>query len=453
MKTIFITIFHGHIARNILLTDILKYLKEDKDLRVIMLCPDFKRDYYQQQFGGGNVSFEGVPALKPGRLDHFFRTLYYYFVDSDTVRLLEGEKYILAHRYVRYFFSRLVTKILGNIRPLRRLIRALDRQLVKPQGFGQLFDKYQPDLLFVASITSDQDTMVLREAGRRSVHSLGMVRSWDNFLSNKGNVRIYPDKLLVHNRFLADDAVQLADFSPDKVITIGMPHFDFYVNEPRLSREETCRRVGADPKKPFLLFLMIGPSSAKLDIYVTALLEKLIATEPKLKDFQLIVRPHPNTGKQVEGVGPKTLVNYPKLLEFGSSRLTDREFTKEDIDMFAGLISHAAVVISYQGTSNVDTAALGRPIVNIKFDESENVPYLKSVRSQYEWSHVPPIVATGGIRIVESPEELREAILEYDEHPERDAEKRKQIVSDQCYNLDGQASRRAVDEIKKSLGK
>lgn len=451
MKTIFVTIFHGHIARNILLTDILKFFKEEKDWKIVVLCPDVKQEYYQKQFGGDNVTFEGVPALKPARLDVFFRTIYYYMVDTDTVRLLQGEKYILAHRYLRYYISRFFTKILGNARFLRKIIRALDRALVTPQGFGYLFDKHKPDLLFVASITSDQDSMVLREADRRGVRCVGMVRSWDNFSSNKGNVRIYPEKLLVHNKFLAEHSVTLADFPPSSIITIGMPHFDFYVNEQRFTREETCKRAGADPQKKILFFLMIGPSSASLDVYVTSIIEKLIANDPRFKDFQLIVRPHPNTGKQVEGVGPHTLVNYPKLVDLVSTSLTDREFTKEDMDMYASLISHSTVVVSYQGTGNVDTVALGRPVINIKFDDKDGVPYLASVKSQYEWTHVPPIVATGGVRIVESPEELTEAILEYDLHPEHDEEGRKQIIADQCYILDGKASRRVVDEIKRAL--
>ncbi len=449
MKTLFITIFHGHIARNILLTPILALLKNLKDVQVVLLVPDFKKDYYQKSFGGGNIMVEGVPVLSPTSLDKLFRWVYYFFVDNQSVKINQGLVNLLNGRYIRYGFERLLTKIFGNIRLLRKIIRNLDRNLVQPQGFDALFSQYKPDLVFISSITSDQDSMVLREADRRGVRSLAMVRSWDNFSVNKGNVRIYPDKLLVHNRFLADDAVRLADFPQQSIVMVGMPHFDFYVNESRLTREELAEKVGINPAKKFIFFLMIGLSSGDVDKYIIGLLEKFIATDPAFKDFELVVRPHPNTDKLVDTVGAGTLVNYPKLVKF-EGRLSDREFTKEDMDIYASLIYHSAVVVSYQGTGNIDSAALDRPVINIYFDDKPK-SYLESIKHQYDYVHNPPIFATGGIKLAKSEEDLRQAILNYVSDQALDREGRKALVSDQCYILDGKASERVVHEITQAL--
>lgn len=450
MKTVFLTIFHGHIARNFLLTPILSLLKELKDTKVVLIVPESKKEYYEKQFGGGNIVLEGVPTLQPTRLDSFMRSLYFFCVDTETVQHIQGEQFLLKKKYLRYWVTRFLTKIGGNSRAVRNLLRWADRTFVKPQGFSELFDKYKPDLVFISSITSDQDSMVLREADRRGVKTLGMVRSWDNFSVNKGNVRIYPEKLLVHNRFLADDAIKLADFPPESIVMVGMPHFDFYVNEQRLSREETFHAVNADPSKRLLFFLMIGLSSSNLDKYVIGKLEELIDRDPEFKNFQLVVRPHPNTGKLIDTVGPKTLINYPKLVEF-NARLTDREFTKEDMDIYAGLIAHSDVVISYQGTGTIDAAALDKPVINLAFEESPDVPYLAGIRHQYDYTHYRPIRATGGVRVVWKEEDMRGAILDYANNPARDAEFRKILVADQCYLLDGKASERVVGEIKKAL--
>lgn len=450
MKTIFLPIFHGHISRNTLLTRIFELLKIGDDLRVVVLCHEFKQKYYQENFLGGNFIFEGVSLPEPSILNRFFRSFYYYFVDSATVRLLQGEKYLLAKRYLKYFSQRFFTKSVGNLRFLRQLIRFLDAKLVKPQGFGALFEKYKPDLVLASSVTSEEDSMVLREAKARGVTTIGMIRSWDNLSVNKGNIRIFPDKLLVHNKFLLKDAVELADFPEERISVVGMPHFDYYVNDKRLTREELSKKLGLDPRKKIILFLMIGLSGEGLDRYVTSLVENLIEKDKVFSNFVLVVRPHPNSDKSVQ-VGKGTVINYPDVIEFKSDRIIDREFTKADLDIYAGLIAHSSAIISYQGTSIVDAAALGKPIICIAFDEEKNLPYLRGIRHQYEYSHLKSVLETGGVKIVYNEGELREAILESDLHPEWGAEARKKIVEVQCFRLDGKASLRVVEEIKKSL--
>ncbi len=449
MKTLFVSIFHGHIARNILLTDILKYLKES-DLRVVVLCPEFKKDYYQTRFGGENIFYEGVSFPEPSTLDRFFRKLYYFFVDTETVRLIQGENYLVHKKYLRYAFNRILTMLLGHSRFLRNIIRYLDKKLVQPQGLGYLFEKYNPDLVFVSSITSDQDSMLLREVSSRKVSTIGMIRSWDNLSVNKGNIRIYPGKLLVHNKYMKSDAISLADFQPKDVEIVGMPHFDYYTNDKRLSVEEISHQIGTDPQKKIILFLMIGLSSGNLDHYIASALEKLIASEPALHNFQLVVRPHPNTEKKVQ-FSNSTVVNYPTLVEFQSARLTDREFTKEDLDMYASLIAHSEVVVSYQGTSIVDACALNKPIINIAFDEKLGTPYLKSMRHQYEYTHLEPVLSTGGVKVVYSESELKEAVLNYISNPELDRAGRERVVEEQCFKLDGLSSFRVVEEISKAM--
>ena len=63
MRTLFITSFHAHISRNILATPVLSILKSRQDLRLVILVPDYKVSYFEENFGppasGGNVLIEG----------------------------------------------------------------------------------------------------------------------------------------------------------------------------------------------------------------------------------------------------------------------------------------------------------------------------------------------------------------------------------------------------------
>ena len=181
MKTVFLTIFHGHIARNFLLTPVLSLLKSHRDLRVVLLVPAIKKDFYEKKFAGGNIIVEGVPVMVPVKLDLFFRSLYFFCVDTATVRLIQGEQFLVSRRYFRYYTNRFLTKIFGNSRFLRMGIRSLDAALVKPHDFSKLFNKYKPDLVFISSITSDQDSMVLRlNSGNSSKKSTPL---WDKLIS------------------------------------------------------------------------------------------------------------------------------------------------------------------------------------------------------------------------------------------------------------------------------
>ena len=82
-KRILIPIFHGHIARNILRTEVLSELI--KRANVVLIVPAFKKDLYKKEFGNENVSVVASPEIHYSRLDKFFRSFYYYFIDTETV--------------------------------------------------------------------------------------------------------------------------------------------------------------------------------------------------------------------------------------------------------------------------------------------------------------------------------------------------------------------------------
>jgi hypothetical protein len=94
MKTVLITVFHGHIARNILRTDVLKELK--KGARVVVLVPAFKRDMYEKEFNDDRVTVVAAPPITFSFLDRFFRFFYYYFVNTFKVSSFGSPKNISA---------------------------------------------------------------------------------------------------------------------------------------------------------------------------------------------------------------------------------------------------------------------------------------------------------------------------------------------------------------------
>ena len=446
MKKALIPIFHGHIARNILRTKVLSELV--KKAEVILVVPAFKRDLYEKEFGGRHVKVIASPEIKYSVLDKFFRSFYYYFVDTATVRIIQQEQFVLTNKYPRYIWARFWTKLFGNIKILRQFIRLLDRLLVKDVTFTNIFDTHKPDIVFIPSITSDDEGLVLRQAKARGIKTVGMVRSWDNITVNKGNIRVFPEKLLVHTEILKEDCVKYADYPGERIEVVGMSHFDYYVTDTRIQREEFFGKIGGDPKKKTIYFMPIGLSDIEEDKFMLNFLETLVRSDKNFTNTQLMLSLHPNATKPIDYAAKDTLfIKPPKSIDFPGGKPTDREITKDAMELMASAIHNSDLVVNYQGTTSIDASAFDKPVTNIAFDGSKERPYLKSVRRFYDFTHYQPILETGGVKLARSAEELKAQIIEYLKHPELDRAGRKRIVEEQAPRHDGHASERTASAI------
>ena len=72
MKTIFITITRGMVARNILRAGVLDLLAQNKELEIVILIPKIKGknipDYFFKEFARENVKIELVENKKMGKI-------------------------------------------------------------------------------------------------------------------------------------------------------------------------------------------------------------------------------------------------------------------------------------------------------------------------------------------------------------------------------------------------
>ena len=441
MKTIFITIFHGHIARNLLRTKVVEFLLARPDTNLVLIVPDYKRDYYQKEFGSERVIVEGIPILKPNLDERLIRSFYYYFIDTETVRIIQGEQFWYTGQRFKYLFMRFFTKLFGNSRFLRNLIRYIDGKIL-PTNLGTLFDQYKPSVIFAGSLTSNEDVLFLKEAKRRDIKTVGMIRSWDTITVNKGIPRVYPDKILVHSEILKRDVIDYGDANPETVEVVGLSHFDHYVGPPKMTREEFFRAVGGNPNKRTVFYPLNGVASYDFDAYIVGILEEMVRSNKALQDVQLFVRRHPNEVKNINFCDPKiSITNIPETVDFPHNKLAEREFTPRDIDILAHALRYSDLIINTQSTTTIDAAAFDKPVINIDFDESPDKNFYKSVRRFYHYNHYQPILKSGGVRVVGSKEELENTILDYLANPAKDREGRARLLSEQNGGpLDGNAS-------------
>jgi hypothetical protein len=98
------------------------------------------------------------------------------------------------------------------------------------------------------------------------IRSALCVHSWDN-LTNKGLIRVIPDRVFVWNEAQKREAVSMHGAKPEQVVATGAPVYDqWFARRPSTTREEFCRKVGLSPDRPFLLYLcssqFIAPDEA-----------------------------------------------------------------------------------------------------------------------------------------------------------------------------------------------
>ena len=96
--------------------------------------------------------------------------------------------------------------------------------------------KYNPALIFSADVFNDNDVYLLATAKAQNIKTVGMIRSWDNF-NTKGVFRVKPDKLIVHNEILKNQAIKWNGLSESDIFISGVPQYDRYINNKRMDRE------------------------------------------------------------------------------------------------------------------------------------------------------------------------------------------------------------------------
>src|SRR3989338_2820081 len=287
MKTIFITSYHAHISRNILLTDAFSLLKSRSDLKIVLLVPDYKVNYFKKNFGGGNVLVEGVPLYKSSKTTKglFFKRFAEVLMPSETRIIKQRQKFYTNGKISNLLFF-WAGNMLGRSFFLRRLARYADLKL-SPEGFYyDLIDKYRPDAVFANDLHNENDVSLMQDAKRRGVPVIGMFRSWDN--PTQSILRVFPDKFLAGSRAIAEEAVSWQGYPKEKIILTGHPHYDKYLKGPTKTKEEFFREFGLDLIKRLILFTPLGDKFLRVNDIDQYTMEALKDFPPS--EVQVLVR-------------------------------------------------------------------------------------------------------------------------------------------------------------------
>ena len=447
-KTILIPIFQGVEAKNILRTGIFSGLRRHQDIRIVLLVSDqVKKEYFGAEFYGDNIIYEVVGFPRQSFLERFFSSLKKHLVWTETMDIKRRQLF-RPDRPIRYFFEWVLNRVLAN-RPTRKVIRFLDRVLVRDDRSRYLFDRYEPELVFLAHLFGDEEISLLREARRRNVRSVGLINSWDK-ITSRGMVRLLPDKLVVHNELIKNDAIKYLDMSPDDVIVTGIPHFDNFVFSRPSSKNVFFKAIGADLNSRLLLFCPLGKSFSSLDVKYINLLLSIREKGFIPKDIQIIVRFPPNDDVELDGLksGEGLIFERPGK-RFGNERGLDWDMNSYDAQRLLDTLFYSSLVVCPPSSMSIDAAFFDKPVINICFEEDDDA--YGRINDYYEMTHYKKILDTRGVRLVYNQEDLIYWVNSYLERPEIDRAGRDSMVKQQCWKTDGKSGERVAVFVLKLL--
>ena len=452
-RKILIALPFGQTIRDVLRSDTYIKLKARDDIRLVILSSASNDAEFQNEFGGDNIEFEYLGDYRANRFELFWQSFYLSTLafKSNTIRLHAKNDNTSA---LRFFIplSNFVSKIIGRFK-FQRLLGFLMRVSNQKREYKDVFERHKPDLVVVTRVLrASPDYPILKEATVRKLPVIALVSSWDNF-TTKGFFPFGVKKLVVWNDVMKQEAIELFGFPENDIFISGIPRFDNYFTKKGIrSKEEFFKAFGLDLNKKLVtyttgnksLFLSPGDEvSAEVDI---ACQLAVAIHRGELGDAQLLVRLHP-LAEERDFKPLQNMENVVLQVPGKNNAFRDRLFSKQDDIEIAETVLYSDVVLNVASTMTIDSAVFNTPSLSVAFDLRTSIPFAHSVKRFYEYEHYRELRKTGGVHLINSPEDMIEQTRCYLIDPSINKEKRQAIVKQQCKFTDGKSGERVADGI------
>jgi hypothetical protein len=353
---------------------------------------------------------------------------------------------------------RAAANVLANrpsLRVLTRLEQKLTLSLGQPGQFEELFRRIQPDLIFNCShIHGPAGDLPCKVARNMGIPVAGFIFSWDN-LTSRSRIFVPYDHYLVWNERMRDQLLGIYEtVRPEQITVTGTPQFDFHF-QPQffLEREELCRRIGADPARPFILYTAgidkhFPEEHLHMELVIKILNEMPAATRP-----QLVIRAYvKGTSPEVRAMRERGIpgVIFPPIL-WAEKWYTPLE---EDLPIYTGLLRHCAAGINAASTVSLELMITDKPIINLGFDPpGSRLPHCHRFERHIWFDHFKPVAESGATMVTFSPEDMKKCLHRAIAEPQADSEHRRNFIRQFMGDtLDGRSGERVASTLLRLAG-
>jgi len=264
--------------------------------------------------------------------------------------------------------------------PAQAAARAVDacarveRAIPRDPMYDEFLSAHAPDVVLVTPglhFGSGQADIV-KSAQALGLPSWMLLFSWDN-LSTKGALHVPPDLMFVWNERQRQEAQELHDFPPDRVVVAGAPRFDaFFELRSRASRSQFFQPLGLDATRPTLLYLCSSRFIAEDEpAFIRSWLKALRTAGGRLGSANVIVRPHPDVPLE-SGVDPETVTwrQMPNVTGWVHRPFEDPaaivlRTTYRTQEAFFECLHHADAVVALNTSAELEAGIAGRPVFTV----------------------------------------------------------------------------------------
>jgi len=453
-KRLFISVFEGVEAKNLLRTDFFPILQQDRDIETVLLMKsDDRIELYRKELGERRLYYERLPYERSlGRgFDRLFGILKFMLLNTETTRLRRRMAYETSGNVFSYAFFSFLSFLIAR-RFIRKALRSLDFFLVRPSLYRPWFVRYKPDLVFLAHLFEEPEIHLLREARRHGVKTLGLVNSWDK-VTARAIMRLLPDHAAVFNSVVRDELIQYNDMAPGRISVVGIPQYDVYFKHDRaFSCEDFLRGLGVPADHRLIVFAPFGRSFNDTSWQMIDRLQTLIEEGTLGEKVSLLVRFQPNDFLEEEELKnrPWLRYQYPGI-RFSAERGVDWDMDKYDIELLSDTLACMSVLVCYASSISVDALAFDKPVINIGYEIDTQSPPLKQPTQHFKFTHYNKVLKTGGIKFVRSETELVNALTAYLAEPQKDHDGRERLLRQQYEFTDGQSGARLAHLVQNTL--
>jgi hypothetical protein len=240
-----------------------------------------------------------------------------------------------------------------------RFFHAVETIVPPDRSITNWLKEYCPDVVVATpmNLRFSEEVEYVKAARKLGIPSVVPVYSWDN-LTTKGLFQVIPDVVLAWNQAQLDEATQIHNIPPYRVVITGAQRFDEWFNADNytLERKDFCTQVGLDAQKPYVLYLGSSVNIAQDETWLVKELAQALkrCTDPILASLQMLVRPHPANVQHYDGLDVPGVSVWPK-----GKRVTD---TDEAMQGFHYSLKYCAATVGINTTGMIDAIIKDCPV-------------------------------------------------------------------------------------------
>jgi hypothetical protein len=316
------------------------------------------------------------------------------------------------------------------------------------KDYERFYDQLRPSLVFNGSHVHSRNAIRPVQAAQwLGIPTATFVFSWDN-LTSQGRITLPYNYFLVWNEGLKRQLLEMYHWiDPDNVLVTGTPQFDLHFREETyLCREEYCKRIGADPNRPIILYTTGMANHMPGEPEIVEEIADILSTYPQKDRPQLLVRVY---AKDLTKRFDDLRERRPDIL-FADPLWEPTWLTPRYEDSFAliNALRHSALGINVASTVSLELCMFDKPVINVGYNPTSVPADELSYSAYYEFDHYRPVVESGAVQVAGSREEMKRMIEESLSAPNGRSSQRKDLI-DRMFGstLDGRSSSRVAQTL------